>query len=96
LGDLARFRFWFHSVHFARIRLVMHVYTCIDRFMHDTAKNSITQGLSQKRSPIATLGASSNPQEVLLHPKCTQILLKFFVCSRTAWHLTRRSIVFGL
>jgi hypothetical protein len=30
-------------------------------------------------APIATLGALRNPLEVLLHPNCTQILLKFFV-----------------
>src|SRR5437879_9975365 len=28
----------------------MHVYTCIIRFMHDTAKRSAIQGLLQKRS----------------------------------------------
>jgi hypothetical protein len=33
--------------------------------------------------PIATLGALfvRNPREVLLHPNCTQILLKFFVAA---------------
>ena len=31
------------------MHLFMHVYTCIVRFMHDTAKPSAIQGLSQKR-----------------------------------------------
>ena len=30
-------------------------------------------------APIATLGALRNPREVLLHPNCTQIRLKFFL-----------------
>jgi hypothetical protein len=30
-------------------------------------------------APIAAHGALRNPREVLLHPNCTQILLKFFV-----------------
>src|SRR6266853_1709335 len=34
-------------VPFARVYFVMHVYTCIIRFMHDTAKRSAIQGLSQ-------------------------------------------------
>src|SRR5205807_76721 len=33
----------------------MHVYTCIIRFMHDTAKRSAIQGLSQKRSVRAVV-----------------------------------------
>jgi hypothetical protein len=33
----------------------MHVYTCIIRFMHDTAKRSDIQGLSQKRSVRAVV-----------------------------------------
>ena len=33
----------------------MHVYTCIVRFMHDTAKSSAIQGLSQKRSVRAVV-----------------------------------------
>src|SRR3981189_2894148 len=40
---------------FARIHLDMHVYTCIIRFMHDTAKRSTIQGLSQKRSVRAVV-----------------------------------------
>jgi putative hydrolase of the HAD superfamily len=32
------------------MHLVVHVYTCIIRLMHDTAKCSAVQGLSQKRS----------------------------------------------
>src|SRR3979490_2614065 len=40
---------------FARIHLGMHVYTCIIRFMHDTAKRSAIQGLSQKRSVRAVV-----------------------------------------
>src|SRR3984885_11198756 len=39
----------------ARIHLVMHVYTCIIRLMHDTAKRSVIQGLSQKRSVRAVV-----------------------------------------
>jgi hypothetical protein len=30
-------------------------------------------------APIATLGALRHSRELLLHPNCTQILLKFFV-----------------
>src|SRR5271155_3923814 len=41
--------------HFARMHLVMHVYTCIIRFMHDTANRSAIQGLSQKRSVRAVV-----------------------------------------
>jgi putative hydrolase of the HAD superfamily len=37
------------------MQLVMHVYTCIIRFMHDTAKPSSRQGLSQKRSVRAVV-----------------------------------------
>src|SRR5271156_3978933 len=37
------------------MHLVMHVYTCIIRFMHDTAKPSAKQGLSQKRSVRAVV-----------------------------------------
>src|SRR5205807_6555917 len=33
----------------------MHVYTCIIRFVHDTAKRSAIQGLSQKRSVRAVV-----------------------------------------
>jgi putative hydrolase of the HAD superfamily len=33
----------------------MHVYTCIIRFVHDTAKSSAIQGLSQKRSVRAVV-----------------------------------------
>src|SRR5437667_12862054 len=33
----------------------MHVYTCIIRFMHDTAKRSAIQGLLQKRSVRAVV-----------------------------------------
>jgi putative hydrolase of the HAD superfamily len=54
-GELACLRFWSHSTDFARIHLVMHVYTCIIRFMHDTAKRSAIQGLSQKRSVRAVV-----------------------------------------
>src|SRR6202041_572941 len=39
----------------ARMHLVMHVYTRIIVFMHDTAKLSATQGLSQKRSVRAVV-----------------------------------------
>src|SRR5438128_9539438 len=39
----------------ARVYLVMHVYTCIILFMHDTAKRSAIQGLSQKRSVRAVV-----------------------------------------
>jgi hypothetical protein len=35
-------------------------------------------------APIATSGALSNPQEVLLHPYCTQIL------SQQDWHAHQR------
>src|SRR5207237_7571202 len=54
-GDFACFRFCFHSAHFDRIYLCMHVYTFIIRFMHDTAKRSAIQGLSQKRSVRAVV-----------------------------------------
>src|SRR5246127_358481 len=37
------------------MQLVMHVYTCIIRFVHDTAKHSVIQGLSQKRSVRAVV-----------------------------------------
>ena len=37
------------------MHLVVHVYTCIIRFMHDTAKRSAIQGLSQKRSVRAVV-----------------------------------------
>jgi putative hydrolase of the HAD superfamily len=40
---------------FARIQLFMHVYTCIIRCMHDTAKHSAIEGLSQKRSVRAVV-----------------------------------------
>src|SRR5437868_15442043 len=33
----------------------MHMYTCIIRFVHDTAKRSAIQGLSQKRSVRAVV-----------------------------------------
>src|SRR6185437_16301659 len=39
----------------ARIHLVVHEYACIIRFMHDTAKCSAIQGLSQKRSVRAVV-----------------------------------------
>ena len=37
------------------MQLVMHVYTCIIRFMHDTVKHSTIQGLSQKHSVRAVV-----------------------------------------
>src|SRR5882762_1905207 len=37
------------------MRLAMHVYTCIVRFMHDTAKGGALQSLSQKRSVRAVV-----------------------------------------
>jgi hypothetical protein len=40
--------------------LVMHVYTCIVRFVHDTAKRSVMQGLSQKRSVRAIVSDYGN------------------------------------
>jgi len=40
---------------FARIHLIMHVYTCIILFMHDTAERSAIQDLSQKRSVRAVV-----------------------------------------
>ena len=47
-GELACFRFWFHFARCARIYVVMHVSTCMIQFMHDTAKCSPIQRLSQK------------------------------------------------
>ena len=37
------------------MHLVMHVYTCIIRFVHDTAKDGAIQGFSQKRSVRAVV-----------------------------------------
>ena len=37
------------------MHFVMHVYTCIIRFMHDTAKRRAIQGLSPKRSVRAVV-----------------------------------------
>jgi putative hydrolase of the HAD superfamily len=37
------------------MHLVMHIYACNIRFMHDTAKRSAIQGLSQKRSVRAVV-----------------------------------------
>src|SRR5437879_3377372 len=45
----------FISAYFARIHLVMHVYTRNIRFMHDTAKLNARQGLSQRRSVRAVV-----------------------------------------
>src|SRR3984957_8990737 len=39
----------------ARIHFIMHVYACIIRFMHGTAKRRAIQGLSQKRSVRAVV-----------------------------------------